>query len=156
MIAPESDSSDLRQAQAPVLAAALPKPVKADASTSIAFVSWMCFVTAVCTLLIGFFCLKYLKNQNSDMLGFGAGASQYVFVDMEAIYALKLKQAMNRPGMSMEKAEEEASTFKNSVDKEVSRLADNGNIVLTKQAVLAGGSSLDVTEQLAVSLGLKP
>jgi len=125
------------------------------ATASIGLVIWMCFLTSVCTLMIGFWGLKSIKNHGSDLLE-GSSTPQYVFVDEEKLYALKLKEAMNRPGMSVEKAQEDANAFKVSVDKAISLLAGKQKIVLTKQAVLAGGSSLDVTDQLAVSLGLKP
>lgn len=131
--------------------------IKTVSPLSMALVVWLCLITAVCTLLITFFGLKFIKNHNSELFGSqGNGTSEYVFVDEEKLYALKLKDAIKRPGMSMEKAQEDASAFKVSVEKELSVLAKNGKIVLTKQAVLAGGASLDVTDQVATSLGFKP
>ncbi len=129
--------------------------VKKDDSVTVGFVSWMCMVTAICTILILFFGLKFANSKGIDVLGAGTGASAYVIVDEVKLYELKLQTAISRPGMSVERAQEDAAIFKNDVEKAIKRLAADGKIVLTKQAVLGGGESLDVTEQIAVDLGLK-
>jgi hypothetical protein len=129
--------------------------VRKDDSVTAGFVSWMCLVTSICTILILFFGLKFANSKGIDVLGAGGGASAYVIVDEVKLYELKLQGAISRPGMSVERAQEDAARFKDDVETAIKSLAANGKIVLTKQAVLAGGESLDVTEQIAVNLGLK-
>lgn len=131
--------------------------IKKDDSVTVGFVSWMCLVTAICTILILFFGLKFANSKGIDVLGAGGGASAsaYVIVDEVRLYELKLQTAISRPGMSVERAQEDAAIFKDDVEKAIKKLAADGKIVLTKQAVLGGGENLDVTEQIAVDLGLK-
>ena len=143
--------TELVQEPAPVV----PKPPAAmPVAVSAGFVAWMCFLTCVGTLVLGYFGLKF-ASVNYPAL-FSGGITHYVFVDEDRLYALKLKESMTRPGMSVEQAQQAADAFQTQMTHEIAQIGKSGKTVLTKQAVLAGGHSSDVTDQVAAAMGLKP
>ena len=147
----EVSDTDARQEVAATSKQRLDGP---NSGVTAGFVAWMCFLTFVGTLLVAYFGLKYLGSRHPGVLG-TSEASQYVFVDEERLFILKLKESKERPGMSVEQAQHEADLFKRQMELEIARVANAGKTVLTKQAVLAGGTSMDVTDQVATAMGLK-
>ncbi len=140
---------------------ATPEPVPANQGSrstatdgvTAGFVTWMCFLSVVAALLIGFFGLRAMTAHNAGW--FGGSSQKIVFVDHERLYAMKIKDLMGKSGMSPEDAKADAEAFAKKIELGVKDMTDSGLLVMTTQVLLSGpGGASDVTDEVAKSMGL--
>lgn len=142
--------------QAPSTIATLQPSQPSDKSSSpgvsTGLMLWMCLLTAITTLMIGYFTIQQFKPL---LLGAPAGqGSEIVFVDLERIITAKLQENLKNPKLSAQNADAEALAFKAQIDASIVDLAKTGKVVLYKQAVISGGEHMDATLQIMRQLGL--
>jgi len=82
-------------------------------------------------------------------------APQVALLDTGRITSAQIEQSIAQPGVTPEQAKAVGEKFVRDLNHEMQRYADAGIVVVNSSAVLSKPSGLDITPDVAASLGVK-